>query len=302
MKQLIYILFLGVIVFVSCDKFDVQKQVDESQAVAIRLTFNAGFEQRVEPFGTRAASANINNLLVLIFDQNNMLTEILWNGAGNTITKVINGVPNQIYTVVYLANCRYDQNNNPLIKVGTTKITDSYNIAPTTSGIPGGDLIGYGSQKRILTTDAGTITATLTPKMSRVVLKLPLTERPANKQYLLYYKSQMMQAMSLDGKSVAYSSVFPSITETFTSIGGQYIVYMRPPNPGQGNGNLTVRVIAKNMSGLPLEERPINVIPSMIPQVGKSYLINITTKFPDATSPTRNGVTQTGTDTFTIEP
>lgn len=302
MKQLIHILFTMAIVFVSCDKHDLQEQASAQHTVAVKLTFNAGFEQSVEPFDTRAGSANINNLLILIFDQNNILTEILWNGAGNTITKFVNGVPNQIYTVVYLANCRYDQNNNTQIKIGTTKITDPYNITPISSGIPGGDLIGYGSQKRILTTDASTVTATLIPKMARIVLKLPLTERPANKQYQLSYQSKMMQAMSLDGKNITYLTNFYSVTETFTLIGGQYIAYMRPPSPAQGNGNLSVKVTAKNMSGQILEERQINVIPTEIPKAGKSYLVNIATKFPDAATPARNVIAQRNTDTFTIEP
>lgn len=304
MKRLIYILLTTAITSVSCDKNDVQEQSTIPRTVLMKLTFGAQFEQSVEPFDSRAASANINSLLVLIFDQNNTLNEILWTPSGNSITKFINGVPNQIYTLVYISNCRYDMGNNAQLKIGATKITDIYNISNASSGIPGGDLIGYGSQKRILTTDTGTVTATLTPKMARVVMKLSAAEKPANKQYLLYYKSQMMQTMTLDGKSVTYTPAASNsnLTETFTLTNGQYIAYMRPSNPVQGNGNMTVRVSAKSLSGTILEDRVINVIPSVIPQEGKSYRINIATKFPDAGATSKGGVIPTQVDTLTLEP
>lgn len=302
MKRFFDKLFLGIILFASCEKNDWKEQELVPQTVARTLTFSAGFEQSVEPFDMRAASANINNLLVLLFDQNNILTEILSNAAGNTVTKVVNYVPNQIYTVVYLANGRYSTANNAQIKVGITKITDLYNIVDSSSGIPGGDLIGYGSQKRILTTDAGVVAATLIPKVVRIRMQLPAAERPANKQYVLSYKSKRMKTLSLDGVTLGYNSGVSTFLETFTWIGDQCIAYMRPLNPTTGNNTLTISIIANSTSGEKLEERTINVIPSVIPQVGKSYLINILTKFPDAAAPTRMDIIRTGTDTFSLEP
>ncbi|MEG2064677.1 MAG: hypothetical protein RSB23_05995 [Alistipes sp.] len=280
MKKILYMLF-AVGLMTSCAK---EEMACDSQfrTVERRLTFGAEFAQSVEPFQTRAVSS-VGNLIILLFDTNDLLVEILSNPTGNTITKTIRCVPNQFYTVVYLANCYGSLRFNTQLRLGTTRITDIFNLNIAPDHIDGGDLFAYGKHKKILTIEDPTIpiVATLTPKVARVKLVLPATENKTNKKYQLWYQSKIALSLTMDGTTLGYETGYVSSVTNFLWTGSEYRLYLPVHAPGVANTpQMTVR--AFNLSNSLLEERRLTVVTGMAITMGRGYVIKIANKFPDA--------------------
>ncbi|MEG1935431.1 MAG: hypothetical protein RR141_05500, partial [Rikenellaceae bacterium] len=121
MKNIIYIILSVALFLGSCSKDpNAYKEKPTTTTVERTLTFGATFDQFVEPMATRAAGdGGVDNLIILLFDMNDVLVDIMRNNIGNTITKTLRCVPNQFYTIVYIANFYSALEDNMQLTIGT---------------------------------------------------------------------------------------------------------------------------------------------------------------------------------------
>ncbi|MEG2791312.1 MAG: hypothetical protein RSA98_06965 [Odoribacter sp.] len=283
MKRMMYLLLWISTWSISCSEADVEQDINgpRSEAIEKTLTFSVYIEPSIELMSTKAGVSNVNDLIVFLFDHNNILTEILTNPSGNTVKKTVKCIPNQFYTIVYLVNCYDSYEWNTHLVPQTTRISDLFIINVDTYNASGGKLIAYGQEKRILTIEDSSvpITVNLTPRWTRIKLCLPANENQTNKKYRLSYQCPITNGITLDGLRYQYVDGYVSTISDFVRMDANtFFAYVAPPNPAILY-SVRIAVSALNMAGNLIEEK---IIPtdSMIPIFGgKSYTIYQTTPF-----------------------